>query len=145
MPTSEAREGRRPGRLTYLSDADKAAIYEAALEIIGSVGMRVLHPAALEMLREAGCEVEGDLVRIPRDLVERARATAPPVVEVFDRSGEPAMSLGRYNSYFGTGSDLMSTYDLETGEHRISVLSDVARAAHLCDALPNIDFVMSCA
>ena len=145
MPTSEAHERRRPGRLTYLSDADKTAIYEAALEIIGSVGMRVLHPVALEVLREAGSEVEGDLVRIPRDLVERARATAPAVVEVFDRAGDPAMSLGRYNSYFGTGSDLMSTYDLETGEHRISVLADVARAARLCDALPNIDFVMSCA
>ena len=55
------------------------------------------------------------------------------------------MSLGRHNSYFGTGSDLMSTYDLETGEHRPSGLADVARAARLCDALPNIDFVMSCA
>ena len=55
------------------------------------------------------------------------------------------MSLGRHNSYFGTGSDLMSTYDLETGEHRPSALADVARAARLCDALPNIDFVMSCA
>ena len=39
----------------------------------------------------------------------------------------------------------MSTYDLETGEHRPSALADVARAARLCDALPNIDFVMSCA
>ena len=67
------------------------------------------------------------------------------MIEVYDRAGEPAMSLGRSNSYFGTGSDLMSTYDLETGEHRPSALSDVARAARLCDALPNIDFVMSCA
>ena len=55
------------------------------------------------------------------------------------------MSLGGHASYFGTGSDLMSTYDLETGEHRQSVLADVGRAARLCDALPNIDFVMSCA
>ena len=50
-------ERPRPGRLTYLSDADKTAIYEAALEIIGSIGMRVLHPEALELLRAAGCEV----------------------------------------------------------------------------------------
>ena len=138
--------GPRPGRLTYLSDADKTAIYEAALEIIGSIGMRVLHPEALELLRAAGCEVtEPDLVRIPRELVEKARSTAPAMIEIFDRAGEPAMSLGRSNSYFGTGSDLMSTYDLETGEHRPSALADVARAARLCDALPNIDFVMSCA
>ena len=146
MPTPASPERPRPGRLTYLSDADKTAIYEAALEIIGSIGMRVLHPEALELLRAAGCEVtEPDLVRIPRELVEKARSTAPAMIEIYDRAGEPAMSLGRSNSYFGTGSDLMSTYDLETGEHRPSALADVARAARLCDALPNIDFVMSCA
>jgi len=146
VPASDSAPRPRPGRLTYLSDADKTAIYEGALEIIGSVGMRVLHPEALELLRAAGCSVqEPDLVRIPRELVEQARSTAPAVVEVYDRAGEPAMSLGRHNSYFGTGSDLMSTYDLETGEHRPSCLADVARAARLCDALPNIDFVMSCA
>ncbi len=82
---------------------------------------------------------------IPRYLVEQARLSAPSVINVYDRDGEFAMELGGYNSYFGTGSDLMSTYDLETGEHRPSVLDDVRRAARLCDALPNIDFIMSSA
>ena len=146
MPISDATSRPRPGRLTYLSEQDKTAIYDAALEIIGTIGMRVHHPEALELLRAAGCAVtEPDLVCIPRELVEKARATAPAMIEVFDRIGEPAMSLGGFNSYFGTGSDLMSTYDLETGERRQSVLADVARAAKLCDALPSIDFVMSCA
>ncbi len=146
MPASDSDVRPRAGHLTYLSEDDKQAIYEAALEIIGSVGMRVHHPAALELLRAAGCPVdEPDLVRIPRELVEQARATAPAVIAVYDREGRPAMELGGYNSYFGTGSDLMSTYDLETGEHRPSALADISRAAHLCDALPNIDFVMSCA
>ncbi len=81
----------------------------------------------------------------PPRLVERARATAPGVVPVFDRDGEPAMRLGGRRSYFGTGSDLMNIYDLETGERRLAGLADVARAARLCDGLPNIDFVMSCA
>ncbi len=143
-PTSSPDVPPRPGRLTYLTENDRTAIYEAALEIIETVGMRVLHAGARELLVASGAElIEPDLVRIPRELVEKARATAPAVVDVFDRAGEPAMSLGGHNSYFGTGSDLMSTYDLETGEHRISVLADVARAARLCDALPNIDFVMS--
>ena len=144
MPTADQDPRPRAGRLTYLSEADKTAIYEAALEIIASVGMRVHHEGARELLRSAGCSVEGDhLVRIPRALVERARATAPPVVEIYSRDGEPAMSLGGTNSYFGTGSDLISTYDVESGEHRLSTIADVGRAARLCDGLPNIDFVMS--
>ncbi len=146
MPTTDTNERPRAGRLTYLSEADKAAIYEAAIEILGTIGMRVHHPEALDLLRAAGCSVtEPDLVCIPRELVAQARASAPGMVEVYDRAGEPAMSLGGTNSYFGTGSDLMSTYDLETGEHRPSALADIGRAARLCDALPNIDFVMSCA
>lgn len=136
----------RPGELRYLGEDEKRAIYEAALTIIAEVGMRVRHPEALALLREAGCPVSGeDLVRIPPELVERALAGAPSHIEVYGRDGAPAMRLGGRESYFGTGSDLMSVYDLETGERRRSVLDDVARAARLCDALPNIDFVMSAA
>ena len=53
--------------------------------------------------------------------------------------------LGGFTSVFGTGSDLMRLFDLETGERRNSELADVGRAARLCDALDNIDFVMSSA
>ena len=131
-------------RFTYLSEVDKAAIYEAALEIMATIGQRVHHPEALELLRAAGCEVtEPDLVKIPRELVETARSTAPPVIEVYDRSGQPAMSLGRYETYFGNGSAVTSVYDVDTGEHRPTVLADGVVAARLCDALPNIDFVMA--
>ena len=124
-------------RLSYLTDDDKAAIYEAALEIMATIGQRVHHPEALELLRAAGAEiVEPDLVKVPRELVEKARRTAPAVIEVYDRAGGHAMSLGRYNTYFGNGSAVTSVYDVETGEHRPTVLADGEMAARLCDALP---------
>ena len=135
-------------RLTVglLGEDDKQAIYEAALEIIATVGMRVRQGEAVELLRGAGAEVsDDDLVRLPASLVERARSTAPAVVPVYDREGEPAMRLGGRRSYFGTGSDLMNVYDLETGERRLARLADVSAAARLCDGLDNIDFVMSSA
>ena len=132
------------GRITYLGETDKAAIYEAALEIMETVGQRVHHAEALELLRAAGCTVtDPDLVCIPRELVEQARTTAPHMIEVYDRRGEPAMSLGGYNAYFGNGSAVTSVYDVDTGEHRPTVLSDGVDAARLCDALPMIDFVMA--
>jgi trimethylamine--corrinoid protein Co-methyltransferase len=134
----------RAGRMTYLSEVDKTAIYDAALEILATVGQRVHDPRAVELLRGAGCDIEGgNLVRVPRELVGRVRATAPPLIEVFDRTGAPAMALGGYNVYFGNGSAVTSIYDLETGEHRPTVLADGAMAARLVDALPNVDFVMS--
>ena len=133
-----------PAHLSYLSETDKAAIYEAALEIMETVGQRVHHAEALALLRAAGCTVtDPDLVCIPRKLVEQARTTAPHMIEVYDRRGEPAMSLGGYNAYFGNGSAVTSVYDVDTGEHRPTVLSDGVDAARLCDALPMIDFVMA--
>lgn len=133
-------------RLTMLSEEKRQAIYDAALRVIAEIGMVVPHAGVREMLVAAGATVEGeDLVRIPRKLVEQARKTVPAMIPVFDRNGEPAMELGGFNSYFGTGSDLMSIYDLETGERRLSTLADVGRQAHLCDGLPNIDFIMSSA
>ncbi len=62
---------------------------------------------------------------------------------VYDRAGEAAMDLGGRRSYFGNGSDVMHLHDLETGERRLGKLEDVSEAARLCDALPEIDFVIS--
>jgi trimethylamine--corrinoid protein Co-methyltransferase len=143
---TDIRNASRVGHLQFLSDEAKRDIYLAVLEILGKVGMQVHHDEARTLLLEAGCTLAaGDRVLVPRRLVEQARLSVPPVVDVYDRGGALAMELGGYNSYFGTGSDLMSTYDLVTGEHRPSVLEDVRRAARLVDALPNLSFVMSSA
>jgi trimethylamine---corrinoid protein Co-methyltransferase len=134
------------GRLTFLSADARQAVFDTAVDVIERVGMRVLHPEALTLLRDAGAEVaDDDLVRLPRRLVLAALATVPHSFTLFDRAGEPAFVLGGYSSVFGTGSDLMRLFDLETGERRNSALADVGRAARLCDALDNIDFVMSSA
>jgi trimethylamine--corrinoid protein Co-methyltransferase len=134
-------------RLKMLSDEKCQMIYDAALTIIAEIGMTVPHAEAREMLVEgAGATVEGeDLVKIPKDAVAAARDTIPEMIHVYDRNGELAMQLGGNNSYFGTGSDLLSIYDFETRERRQSLLADTARMAHLCDGLPNIDFIMSAA
>ncbi|NIU63490.1 MAG: trimethylamine methyltransferase, partial [Pseudomonas stutzeri] len=59
-------------------------------------------------------------------------------VVVHNRLGEPVMPLGPHQIYFGTGSDLISTLDADTLEHRDSLLNDVGRAARVCDALDDI-------
>lgn len=134
------------GRPCFLTEDNKREVYGAALEIIGRVGMVVQHDEARALLLKAGATERDDgRVRIPRKLVETALNSAPAMIPVFDRAGTLAMELGGFNSYFGTGSDLLNTWDLDTREHRRSRLDDVALAARLCDALPNMDFIMSSA
>ena len=45
-------------------------------------------------------------------------------------------------SFFGTGSDCLNIIDHRSGERRKPVLDDIVDGMTLCDALPNIDFVM---
>lgn len=130
--------------LSVLSETQITAIHEASLKVLEETGVDIFDTETISILKEAGCKVsDGNRVKIPRELVQKALAGAPKEFQIYNRKGEPAMSLGGYNSYFGTGSDCPNTIDLETGVRRLGRLDDVVRAASLCDYLPNIDFVMS--
>jgi trimethylamine--corrinoid protein Co-methyltransferase len=132
------------GGLCFLDDDDKQRVFAGALELLERVGMVVDHEEATAMLAAAGCTADGDgRVRVPHDLVRRSLEIVPKVVDLYDRNGRPAVKLEGRRSYFGTGSDLLWTFDLESGERRRSTLEDVARAARLVDGLSHLDFVMS--
>ncbi len=132
------------GRTAFLSEPQKRQIYDAALGILADIGMRVHHEGGEAVMLAGGCARDrAGLIHVPPELVRKARETAPPSFTVYDRAGEPAMEVGGRNAYYGNGSDLMHLYDLETGARRLAMLADVTVAARLCDALPQIDFVMS--
>jgi len=132
------------GRPSFLTEPQKQQIYDTALGILADIGMKVLHEEGEAVMLAGGCtRDDAGLVHVPAELVRKARETVPASFTVYDRNGEPAMELGGRNSYYGNGSDLMHLFDLETGERRLATLDDVTVAARLCDALPDIDFVMS--
>jgi len=138
--------GLHPSGYRMFNDAQLDEIHLATLEILRRTGVRVHDDEALDLLRVAGCVVtDGTLVRFPPRVIEAALDDAPPRVVLCKRTGEPGMYLEGHRTYFGTGSDLPNTLDLETQERRLSLLSDVKRTARLADALPNLDFVMSMA
>jgi trimethylamine--corrinoid protein Co-methyltransferase len=60
-----------------------------------------------------------------------------------DRDGNPSIFLEGSKVYFGTGSDCLNILDPETGKLRKFLQPDLINGYRLCDALPNIHFVMS--
>ena len=132
--------------LSLLSQHQKDQIHQSILHILKEIGMQVLHDEAVTLLQKAGCSVAKDnIIKIPENLVRRAIQSALRNIPIYDREGNHVMDLGGRRSYFGTGSDLLYSLDGETLKRRSCVLDDVRRAARLCDALPNVDFIMSCA
>jgi len=119
-------------------------IHRASLEVLEKVGIRVPHPEALQLLQQNGCQVkDGQIVLFPNWLVEECIRSTPSRITIYDRLGGEAMRLEGRDSYFGTGTDLIRTIDLETGKARTSCLQDVINAARISDACADVDFIAS--
>jgi len=119
-------------------------IHRASLEVLETIGVRLLHEEAVQMLRDAGCRVKGkNVIQIPNWLVEECIHSAPSRITLYSQDGKEAMRLEGRNIHFGLGTDLISTQDLETGETRPTRLQDVVNAARVADYCQEIDFIAS--
>jgi trimethylamine--corrinoid protein Co-methyltransferase len=131
-------------RFRKLSDDQLERLHHASLEILDRSGVRLYNQEALDLLARKGISiVEGNRVRIPPGLVEWALSIAPKRVVLCNRHGQRVMPLERNNVFYGPGSDCPNVIDLHSGERRKGVLRDIVEATTVCDALPNIDFLMS--
>jgi len=131
-------------QFALLSESQLKDIHLASLEVLRRTGVRFEHNGALKLLKDAGAFItDGNLVRFPPDMVERAIETASSRVVLCDRAGDPAMFLESTNVYFGPGSDTTHYPDPFSGELRDWTTQDICDAYRVCDALPNIHFLMS--
>ena len=134
----------RSCRFSVLSQDQCDQIVLAAYEVLERVGARFYEPEALDIFRQAGCTVsDGNLVRFPGGLVRQALSLVPPRFSLCTRTGEPAIEVEPGRAYFGPGPTCCNFIEPETGERRLFVKRDAALTARVCDALPNIDYVMS--
>ncbi len=132
------------GLVRKFSDEQVKRIHNASLEILERTGVVLHSQEAVDLIGKAGANItDGNRVRIPPKLVEWALSVAPKQVVLHDRHGKPVMTLAAYNTYYGTGSDCPNVIDHRTGERRPGLLRDIEEATRVCDALPNIDFLMS--
>jgi trimethylamine--corrinoid protein Co-methyltransferase len=127
-----------------LTDEQSQRIYWACLEILERTGIRLYDQEALDLLKSAGVTAtDGNRVRIPSGMVEKALTTVPKRITLFNRDGARVMPIEGYRSYYGPGSDTLHIIDHRSGERRDPVLQDVRDGTTLIDALSNIDFAMS--
>src|SRR6056297_2890302 len=130
--------------LEVLSEDQIKRILGAAKEILERTGVVYHDDEAIEIMEKAGCYVDGNRVRIPTRLVEKALQTVPTKVSLSNsRTGKVVMELTDNNAYFGTGSDTPFFRDPYTQDRIPTSKETVSRATKTIDALDNMDFVMS--
>lgn len=127
-------------QLTVLTDEEVEAIHQATLRILSQVGVVLTQPAAREMLSGAGAVVQGDRVRLPPDLVERAVSQCPRQVVTRGRGGQTA-TLGDGSLYWHNLGGARDVYEPRAGQRRPATVQDVRHSARLLDALDSVTTV----
>jgi trimethylamine--corrinoid protein Co-methyltransferase len=130
-----------PG-LSVLSPCQIDEILQAAFLIVERTGGIVSHPEMLGILREAGAEVDGERVHVPRNLIQKALDMSPKGLVIYDQSGSQAMLLHGRRSYYGSATASPQTRDALSGEIHETTLEDIERGIKVADYLRDIDFVM---
>jgi trimethylamine--corrinoid protein Co-methyltransferase len=135
--------------ITVLDPAQVEFIHEQSLRILSSVGVRVDSERARDVFAQAlgsssvegNRAIDGDRVRIPRDLVEWALETAPSTVEIYDRRGNPAFRLGDDRTRFGIGVTSLYYQDPQTDEVMPFERKHMETMVRLGSALRNFDVI----
>jgi trimethylamine--corrinoid protein Co-methyltransferase len=126
-------------RLRFLDDALVGRILEEARHLLATLGVDVHNAAATDLLLAHGArQDERGRVRLPADLVDRALASAPQAVRLFDVLGEQTHELGGDAVYFTPGSAAIHVLDGATGHIRAPSTADYVRYAKLVTGLPHL-------
>ncbi len=92
------------------------ATHQTALRVLEELGIRVLNPQALSYFRDAGANINDDMVCIDRALVEQALKTAPSEFVLHGATPEKNVTLGGDNIAFVSVGGPPHISDLDHGK-----------------------------
>lgn len=130
----------RTPQFEILSEDQVYAIHSATLEILEKTGMKVHGEEALEIFKEGGAYVEGNIVKIPSVMVERALKSAPSRILVTGRYGKGKVLLERNMANYGLGTDVPNQINSYTHDIRPTVLKDIENIGKVVQKCENVDF-----
>lgn len=120
--------------LKVVERKDLEKIHEATIDIFENMGIKFESEEALELFRENGAKIEGDIVYISRDMLHKALSTAPSTFMWEGRNPEKSVIIGdlQDTTYVSPCNGMMYIQDLETGK-RLPTREDLANVYRLCN------------
>ncbi|OQY31994.1 MAG: hypothetical protein B6I38_05105 [Anaerolineaceae bacterium 4572_5.1] len=128
-------------KLNMLDDKMTAKIIAEGFSLLMDPGIEVNNDDALQLLREAGADVnmETKVARIPEALARKALETAPSEFYLYNLDGEPVIHYGGDSVHFDPGSAALMLLDSETQKQREPNTADFVKFIKLVETLPQID------
>jgi len=91
------------------------AIHDGAMRILEEIGIEFLNHEALEILRKAGCTIDGENVRMGRDFVMEWISHAPSAFTLTPRNIDRQITIGGKHLVFGNVSSPPNYWDMSIG------------------------------
>ena len=134
--------------LSMLTPEQIQQVHDYTMRILSETGVRVDSETVIDLLRKTGLvQIDGRIVKFSAELVTRAIDSAPPVLQIYDRRGEPLFRLGDDRLRFGVGVTALyyqepATDNLEpfTREH-IRILTRLASSLKHYDVISTLGIV----
>jgi len=132
-------------KIKVLTQEQIDKVHRDALSILEKTGVLVDDPGARSLLEKAiGTRPEDQRIRIPKDLVQWAIASAPSGIQIYDRLGNPCFELkGNENrdAVFGIGVTNLNYQDPFNGEILPFYRNHMASATGLGNNLDGFHFI----
>ncbi|MDR3037772.1 MAG: trimethylamine methyltransferase family protein, partial [Candidatus Adiutrix sp.] len=103
-------------RMRVVNDEQIKLLQAAVFELLERVGVQMSYQPGRDIMAGAGCRVDGNVVRIPAYVLEKAISTAPKRVVLSDRYGNRNVVLEPGRTYFGPSIDCIYYQDPVTNE-----------------------------
>lgn len=133
-------------RLRVVPDELVVPIIEEAKRILAEIGVEVRGARLRERLLAHGLRLahtadDAERMLFPPEVVDRAVATAPRSIALFDRDGAPCAELGGDKVHFVPGSSGLHVLDHRSGETRLSNTRDFIEYVRVADGLKNLGYL----
>ncbi|MCC5970908.1 MAG: trimethylamine methyltransferase family protein [Pararhodobacter sp.] len=92
------------------------AIHKGAMRILSEIGIEFLNDEALALFRQAGCQVDGNRVRMDEDFVMEMVRRAPAAFTITPRNPERQVTIGDGHMVFVNVSSPPNSWDLARGK-----------------------------
>ncbi len=126
---------------SFMTDDQVRYVHDCSLEVLADVGLLVRNAKARKRFAEHGARVDEAtcMVRIPAQVVDEYRALIPPTITLRGRDPEYDVTFPRRAPVVATASSAPDIVDPVSAQTRRATSADIARIAHLVNALPGFD------